>query len=262
MVRRTGACPYHPRVRILRLSHSGDTYREVPEQQRSRALVAAAIEAATGEPVETIHRVLWPSPELPDLVDGWIARYRPDVVLLWLNCYWFTYVPLPRVRRSRNQWVRRAGKLAKRAGIKQPIAARISAIRLQRIAASGEGHEFFEPEAVADLMGTVIRRILTHEDVSLLVRGSEWASPTRTPGLRNWTLLERGEARRRTVHRALKPLCEQLHVPYFCVEDGLGYFRENRLCADGLHPNAATHARMAAEEIAVILALQPAGRGA
>ena len=83
-------------MHILRLSHSGDTFPGVPEEARSASITARAIQAATGKPVDTTSRHLWPAQELPDLIESWIARYQPDVVIFWVNCYWFTYLNLPR----------------------------------------------------------------------------------------------------------------------------------------------------------------------
>ena len=99
------------------------------------------------------------------------------------------------------------------------------------------------------LCGDIIRRVLQHEDVSLVVRLD---GPS--PAILNEPLLARAEARRLVLHRALGPLCDQLHVPYFGLEDGIAYVRANLLHEDGLHSSEKDHARMGAEETAAILA--------
>ena len=73
-------------------------------------------------------------------------------------------------------------------------------------------------------------------------------------------MLARAEGRRLVVHRALKAVCEQADVRYFGAEDGLAYFRQGDLCADGIHPNAGPHARMASQETTAILAAVSPGQ--
>src|SRR4029079_15876972 len=88
-------CRYALRVRILRLSNSDDM-REAPDvPRRAYRIVEAALTAETGEPVETIVRDAWPEPNLPDVVDGWLKRYEPDIVFLKVSSYWFTYRSTP-----------------------------------------------------------------------------------------------------------------------------------------------------------------------
>ena len=241
-------------MRILRLGHSGDNYHAVAETDRSYNITARAIEAAIGEPVETTCRVLWPAPSLPDLVESWIDRFEPDIVLFWPNAYWFSYVDLPPPPpKSKRKLVKAAGRLAARAHVKKPLVLRATKLRMQVLVARGVGRELFEPEEMIELGETIVRRVLRHEEVSLIVRGYEWPTPTRSPGVLNHKMLARAEARRRKVDRALGVLCGQLHIPFWGAEDGLRIIREGYVGADGMHPNEKNHARMAVEETEVIL---------
>ena len=240
-------------MRILRLSHSGDTHPGVPEAKRSFSLTAQAIEAATGEPVETTCRVVWPRREVPDLVDSWIERYRPDIVIFWLNCYWFTYLNIPEYGRSTPRVLKAVGRLAKRVHLKKAVVSRAATLRLRVLDSQVRGRESFEPRQVIALSEAVIRRVLQHEEVSLIVRGSEWSSPVHSPAVATTAIPARAEGRRLAVHREVGGLCERLHVPYFGVEDGLQYARDGLLCPDSIHPSARTHANMAAQETAAIL---------
>ena len=235
-------------MHILRLSHSGDTFPGVPEEARSASITARAIQAATGQPVETTSRHLWPAQELPDLIESWIARYQPDVVIFWVNCYWFTYLNLPEARSSGRPIVKAAGRLAARARLKKAVVYSAGKLRRQVLVWRGAGREFFEPEDIIALSGDVIRRILQHEQVSLIVRLD---GPT--PTILNRSMIARAEARRLVMHRALDTLCEQLHVPYIGLEDGIDYIRQGYLYKDGLHSSEKDHVRMAAEETAAIL---------
>lgn len=67
-------------MRILRLSTSDDLRPELPESGRIHRLVEQAFAAETGEPVETLIRVIWPTPGLADVIDRWLESYDPDVV--------------------------------------------------------------------------------------------------------------------------------------------------------------------------------------
>lgn len=249
-------------MRILRLSHSGDFFPGVPEEARSAQITARAVEAATGQPVETISRRLWPTPELPDLVEAWIPRYKPDVVIFWVNNYWFTYAKVGKAPQLGRPVTRAAGRPAAGGRFRRAIVRRAARARRQLLIWRGAGREFFEPQEVVALSETIIRRILCHKEVSLIVRGAEWSSlysvRRRKPRPPSVTLFNRSrharaEARRLVVHRALASLCEQLQVPYFGAEDGLAYIREGYLCNDGIHSNAQNHVRMAAQETGAIL---------
>ena len=243
-------------MRILRLSNSDDTHPDVADEDRSYRLTERAIEAATGEPVETICRDIWPGPELPDIVEGWLTRYEPDVVIFLVSGYWFTFVNLPDAPRPRWKPARKAGRLAARLGIKSPVVYRIGKVRRHLLTWRSAGSTAFEPQEVIARSDAVIRRVLRHEEITLVVGGSRYPNVSQL----SRTILARGEARRLMVHRALKNLCAQLYIPYTGIEDGLEYVRQGHLCADGLHQNAKAHARMATEETEAILA-ETARRG-
>ena len=228
---------------VLRLSNSADSHASVAELDRSRTLGAAATHEATGEAVTTIVRGLWPAKHVPDLIDGWLTEYEPDAVLLWVNPYWFTSVGLPAAQRSRWKLVRLTGKFAKRVGLKSQLVYQTGKLRRRVLVARQLGKELFEPDEVIAVVEACVRRILRHEQVALVVRGPMY--PVINAGMES--LLPRGEARRLVVHRAVRALCADVHVPYFGTEDGIAY-RHNHLAHDGIHQNELAHAEMASEE--------------
>jgi hypothetical protein len=69
-------------VHLLRLTNSSDTYEGVPEAQRAHRIADQLFTELTGEPVETILKLFWPDPGLPEIVERWIGRYEPDVVFM------------------------------------------------------------------------------------------------------------------------------------------------------------------------------------
>ncbi|MEO6398754.1 MAG: hypothetical protein ABIP13_09840, partial [Tepidiformaceae bacterium] len=66
-------------MRILRLTNSNDLTPAVAPEFRASAVVERVVSAATGEPVESMVRAIWPTPDLPDHVGRWIETYQPDV---------------------------------------------------------------------------------------------------------------------------------------------------------------------------------------
>ena len=117
-------------MRILRLSTSDDLRPEVPETDRIHRLVEHAFAAETGQPVETMIRVIWPTPALPDAIDRWLQSYDPDVVFFRVSSYWFTYESVP-LRLERSRLGRPARALA-RAGFASADAPRLAYTPLYR----------------------------------------------------------------------------------------------------------------------------------
>lgn len=78
-------------MRILRLTNSQDLNPLIPEDRRAWSIAEHVFEAQTGERAETIIKIIWPGPELPGIVDGWMERYQPEIVVLHVSGLWFTY---------------------------------------------------------------------------------------------------------------------------------------------------------------------------
>lgn len=189
--------------RILWLCNSEDVSPEVPEEKRSWRLAGALAEAALGEQFEIMPRVVWPDPKLPDIIDGWVTRYEPDLVLFKVNSYWYLYRSVPlRLRR-------RFGRVGK------PVAAggdRIARspwfpktrpyhwmrwVLLRTI--GGETH--FPPEHIAALAEDCVKRMVRDERTRVIVATS----------LDHWTSNPKPQA---AVHRRLKAFCASMHVGY------------------------------------------------
>ena len=59
-------------MKVLRLGNSNDTTASVPEELKSPAVANAILAAASGEPVELVTRMMWPSEQIPGLVEKWL----------------------------------------------------------------------------------------------------------------------------------------------------------------------------------------------
>lgn len=228
-------------MRLLRLGNSYDTDPNIAPDENKSTVADRILAEASGEEVETTIRVIWPDPPLPDLVDRWLDRYEPDVVLLVVSSYWFTYVSVP-VRVQRNFGP--LGRPLARAGLKAaatPWIAHNRAFRLARratIAAIG-GSTNFTLEQVVSSMEACIRRVLAREHVALAVRGPRLAyAADGTARSRRWA-----EERRSAVNRHMANFCEQLHVEY--IDYGIGdsaIDSPGDFQGDLVHATAAVHA--------------------
>jgi hypothetical protein len=239
-------------MRLLRLGNSYETDANLSPGENNVALADRLIESAVGQPVETTSRVIWPDPGLPDLVERWLDRYEPDVVLLVVSSYWFTHVSLPLgLERRYGRLGQRIGRLGERAVAKpwvanNPVAGRVR--RFARTSLGGATH--FTPEEVCDRMEQCLRLILAREDVAVAVRGPRLAfAPEDTVSARR-----RSEERRQLVHSRMRSLCEQLHVEYLGYETGAApQDAREEYQADLVHAGPAEHARQAELEAAVLI---------
>lgn len=229
-----------PTVRLLRLGNSYDTDPNVAPGANKVSVADRILAEGSGEQIETTIRVVWPSPALPGLIDGWLDRYQPDVAILVVSSYWFTYVSVPvRVERSFGP----LGKPLARAGLKAaatPWLAHNPAFRLARRATLSTigGATNFTPAEVIESMETCIRRILTRETVALVVRGPRVAfAADGTEKSRQWA-----EKRRAAVSTHMAEFCRRLHVEYVAYDVGASPLDSpNEFQGDLVHATAGSH---------------------
>lgn len=202
-------------MRILRLTNSDDLNETIPAELRAPALATKVIEERMGEPVETIARVIWPDPELPDIVESWLDRYQPDCVFMRTASYWVTYesVPLRLQRRAYRGtgWLARLGGAA---GANSRLAS-TAPFRVARRAAVRMigGDTYFTPEEAAATVAATLRRIVVRESLVAVVRGpfnAHNSSGTKAG-------LARSKDRNRQFDSLLASVCGELHVPYVSV---------------------------------------------
>lgn len=248
-------------MKILRLSDSDDI-GEVREAQRGFRVVERVLAEATGEPVETLVRVIWPSPALPDLVEGWVDRYQPDLVIFKANGYWYVYRSVPlQIRRRLAVVGGPIGTAAAWAGKTRWLARRraFKATRGFLVRTLG-GASYFEPEQVIETMTECVRRIARREHIGIVVR---------TPII-GWLELPYLSARQRevmcarlaVVESAAAALCDSVHA----IHVGRDPYGPLPLAgeiyeADGLHLNAATQEWYARQEAEALLAVWRSQKG-
>lgn len=239
-------------MRLLRLTNSYDTDPAIAKTDNKKTVVERLFQEATGEPIETTVRVIWPDPVLPELVEKWMTRYRPDVVLLIVSSYWFTYLSAPaRVERTLGG----IGKPFAEAGLKAagtPWLAHNPPFRLLRRATLRVvgGSTWFTVDEVNESMERCIRVILAHEGASLAVRGPRTPhAPSNRP-----RHIREAEAKRRAVNERTRDLCERLHVPFFGWETALpAQKRQEDYQGDLVHGTRAEHRALAEDEFELLL---------
>lgn len=239
-------------MRILRLANSNDFVGYVSDQERTYRYVERALHELTGEEVETIRRPIQPAENLPDIVERWIEEYRPDIVFLMVNSYWFNHESAPiKLQRKLGRVGRAAGDAGLAAAGKPWLAERwlFHKLRYAMLATFG-GETPFTPEYVLENMEAVIRRILRHEDVHLVVRSS--MGGRERVGLPR-KVLERRAIRRRVVAEGIERLCRELNVANMHGKTFRKYNPE-ATAADQFHANARGHADAGQKEAEFMVA--------
>jgi hypothetical protein len=163
-------------MKVLWLGNSDDVGLVLPgAARRSIEIAQQQLEQDIGEGVEVVGRVIWPSPNLPDLVGEWMVRYEPDVVMLKINGYWYLYPSVPlRLERALGRFVGRSiGAAGQKTAEIRWLAHTRAYHALRRLARRTVGAStYFSPEEIADLAERCIRRGLQQEHVGVVV----WSS--------------------------------------------------------------------------------------
>jgi hypothetical protein len=198
-------------MKVLRLSTSSESEGSTPPELRARAVAERAIAEASGEPVETVVKFIWPDPRLPGLVERWLNEHEPDAVLIKVASYTVckTSVALRLAPRHR-----RVARAVERIG-----ATRLVAFGLPRVPGWGLVQRglrrtvgvsgFFEPADVARTIEETMRCVLQRERVALVVR-----APTRPPYVTEDGGRAEAVKRWQELFDALAATCRTLHVTY------------------------------------------------
>jgi hypothetical protein len=199
-------------VRILRLTNSADEMPAVPDHLRSAAITERIVAEATGEAVETVPRIFWPGPELPAILERWLARYEPDVVLIRCASFWVAYESVPlKLQRTLGKPGAWLGRLGLSVGGNRTIASSgLARVLRQWAVRSIGGSTYFTPEAATESVAAILRSVLAREATVPVVRG-----PGHTLNAAgNKRGYERALRRNVAFDDQLAELCKRLHVAY------------------------------------------------
>jgi hypothetical protein len=231
-------------VRVLLLGSSDDTGQWFEGGKKKHEIARERLESDLGEPVEFIVKGIWPTADLPGIVEGWVAKYEPDVIYLNTGSYWFLYRSVPlRVKRLLG---RVGGEAAGRAGFRVAESKRWAHNAVFRMlrrvlqdTIGGDTH--FSCQEVIERMSECARVAVRREGAVVVVKGPHGKDRYS----RNTREFRRDERERLKLHNALETLCGQLHITY----DGVGAEAVRHLPAygrgttvgDGLHANHIRH---------------------
>lgn len=239
-------------MRILRLANSNDFVNYVSDEQRTYRYVEQALEALTGEKVETVRKPFQPADDLPDIVERWVTEFQPDIVFLMVNSYWFNHESVPlKLKRRFGRVGQVVGDAGLHAADRSWFAERWWFHKARYLLQATIGGETpYTPEYVLENMEAVIRRVLRYEHVHLVVRSSSGGRerPDLPKGVR-----ERREVRRKFVAERIERLCEQLNVANMSGKTRRKYNKEQR-AGDRVHSNEAGHAETGRREAEFMVA--------
>ena len=201
-------------MRLLRIGSSNDFAGHIPEDQRGWAIAARMLEEAIGEPVETVLKRSWPSADFPGVVARWIEDLAPDLVVIQVNNFWYGHESvLLWWERKFGRAGERVTKLGLRVGKSPLLNDNRWGLRFNRwLLRVLPGATHFTVPQVAASMEATLRRVLVHEGVVVLVRGNEhWEKLPMADARHN----RRNAARNQAMSRAMRTVCDRLHVPYY-----------------------------------------------
>ena len=226
-------------MKLLWLGNSDDLVGDLPDAQRAGPLVAERFRQELGEDVELTVKAIWPTADLPDLVDRWMERYEPDLVLVRNTHYWSAYPSLAvRVRRVLGPLGAPLSAAGDRAANARWLGRTKPFYLFRRLALHTIGGDpTFNVDDLIERMSDVTRVVLRHEDVVTVVLGPE--------GNNDYSYSRRNareiELRRSRWHQAMKQLCSDLSVEYLGWDKTVYEDQAQDVVGDGVHITAAEH---------------------
>jgi hypothetical protein len=241
-------------MRLLWLGASEIESAELPPEALTQNVAARLLGDAAGAEVEVLTRRVWPSPNMPDAVERWLERLKPDLVYLWVSSYPACCATVPiRMRQLFGRWgetVGEAGVAAAGDGWLLHSPAFGAARWLARHTIGARTN--FEPMEVVAVMDATIRSILQQEGIGLVVAQSP--RPVYVVSDR-----ELADARWRTQSTAVSALCNKLHVPCIDLDTGVSDDEIRALRGrDSVHFNEAGHLAYGTRAAEALAALLPA----
>ena len=204
---------YTQRVKVLRLTNSNDVLSTTNRPEALRE----GLEAFLGEPVEIVVKTIWPTESLPETVEKWVAREKPDLVWVGIVNYWYEYMSVPkRMERLFGRFGKRASDLGFKAADTQWLSNNFAFRAMRRtLQATIGGDPHFTPQQVVERIEGVARRVLRSEGVVLAV----WGPNAHTKYSIGKRAEKRAELGRQFVRRNLQRVANALHFEYYAFEE-------------------------------------------
>ena len=203
-------------MKVLRLGVSHDVREDIPLEDRQHVVAERMLQEATGLEWETVTKSMWPTEELPGLIDRWVEREQPDMVVLYLAGYWTSFgsTALQLERR-----VPLAGKplasVVRKLAENKTASQYESLDRLRGLASAIIGVDFnFDPDELVQLFEGIFRRLLRNEHLVIAVRG-----PGRPPQRLTKRQERKSVDRANRFQRGIEDVCTRLHIEHLRYEE-------------------------------------------
>lgn len=203
-------------MKVLRLGVSHDVREDIPLEDRQHVIAERMLEGVTGLEWETVTRSMWPTEKLPRLIDSWVEREQPDMVVLYLAGYWTSFGSTAlRLERRLPLLGKRAASVARRVAENKTASKYESLDRLRGLVSAVIGVDFnFEPEELVERFEGIFRRLLQNENLVLAVRG-----PGRPPQRLTKRQQRMSIDRAHRFQRGVADVCARLHIEHLAYEE-------------------------------------------
>ena len=228
-------------IRVLRLGSSLDVAGELPQGTRAWEVAERLLAESAGRPVSTVVKPVWPSAQVPKLLERWLDEIQPDIVLAVISSYWVeTEVIANRVRRLPKVG-RKIESVSKQAANKPALADSRAYLLGRRVLLRTVGGAVnFTPAQIEEHVESWLRAILRRESVAAAVAGTPFSPDT----LATKRAQRRASVRKDELRARLQRVCAQLDVPCHMPAHAPDAFDPRLRLNDRVHFNEIAHARM------------------
>ncbi len=239
-------------MRVLYLGTSDDRGPAIEGTAATPEIVETMLSTSLATSVELIVKEAWPNENLPAVLERWVAEVDPDLIVICVNGYWFSYTSVP--QKLRRVFVR-AGSGVANTGLRLadvPWFAHNVLFRTARrlVTAAVGGDTFFSGREVVERIEECVKTSIRREGTIVAVRGAEGQSPyAETARSRDGK-----ELRRTAVNNALAEMCRKHHIKFVARQEPVwrSHAGELEFTGDGIHKGAST-LRMRAERIVLVI---------
>ncbi len=228
-------------ITVLRFGSSLDFSGDLPPGTRAWEVAEAMLSSATGRPVRTVVKPVWPSARVPALLDRWLAEVEPDLILICISSYWVETEILSTRFRRLGPLGRKVESVTQAAAMKPSFAeSRPYLLGRKALLHTIGGRPNFSPAEIEGHVESWLRVILQRESVGAAVVGTPFSPDTlATRGARR-----RAHGRKDELRARLKALCQRLDVHYEMPPHAPDAFAPELRLPDRVHFNEQAHARM------------------
>ena len=228
-------------ITVLRFASSLDFTGELPPGARAWEVAERILAEASGRPVRTISKPVWPNAKLPAILERWIDEFEPDIVLICISSYWVeTEVVANRIRRL-GILGRRLESASQAAAMKPGVAdSPLYLLGRRVLLRTVGGRPNFTPAELAANVESWLRVILRRESVAVAIAGTPFSPDT----MATKPAQHRASRRKDELRARLGELGKRLGIVVEMPPHAPDAFDPALRLPDRVHFNEKAHARM------------------